>query len=287
MKIRDILQQNRTTLSLEIFPPNKRMSLNQVMAGAARMAILEPDFMSVTYGAAGGTKKNTVRIASALQDYLGVTALAHLTCVATEKEEVQEVARQMKEAGIENVLALRGDLQEGMEYPSPRFYTHANELVLQLHEIGDFCIGGACYPEGHPEAADREEDIRHLKDKVDCGVDFLTTQLFYDNDLFREFVNRLRQVGINVPILAGIMPVTQASQIKTIDNLSGAHVPKELIRLVDHYGDDRESMKKAGIAFATEQILDLLSTGVDGIHIYTMNKPDVAAKIVDNLRGMM
>ncbi len=287
MKIRDILKEKKVTISFEIYPPNRRMTLNKVMAAAARMAIQEPDFMSVTYGAAGGTKADTVRIASALQEYLGISSIAHLTCVATEKEKVKEIALEMKEAGIENVMALRGDIQEGIPYPAPDKYTHASELAQELRLLGDFCIGGACYPEGHPESPSREEDIRHLKDKVDAGVDFLTTQMFYDNNLFRDYVNCLRQAGISVPVLAGIMPVTQASQIKKIDDLSGAHIPDELVRMVDHYQDSPESLKKAGIAFATEQIIDLIASDVQGIHIYTMNKPEVAAALMDNLRGLV
>ncbi len=287
MKITDILKQKKTTVSFEVFPPNARMSLGEVMAAAARMAIREPDFMSVTYGAAGGTKADTVRIAYSLQEFLGIPSLAHLTCVATEKEQVKRIALEMREVGIENVLALRGDIQEGMEYPSPAYYTHANELVEQLRTLGDFCIGGACYPEGHPESADRSEDIRNLKLKVDAGCDFLTTQMFFDNDRFREFLSNIRAAGIGIPVLAGIMPITNASQIRRVDFLSGAFVPPELLRIVDRFGDNPESMKKAGIHFATEQIIDLLASGVDGIHIYTMNKPDVALKLTENLDGLI
>ncbi len=287
MKITEILNKKKTSVSFEVFPPNARMSLGEVMAAAARMAIQEPDFMSVTYGAAGGTRADTVRIAYSLQEFLGIPSLAHLTCVATEKEQVKQIAINMREAGIENVLALRGDIQEGIDYPSPAYYTHANELVQQLRSLGDFCIGGACYPEGHPESASRDEDIRYLKQKVDAGCDFLTTQMFFDNDLFREFLSKLRAADINVPVLAGIMPVTSAKQISRVDDLSGAAVTPELLRLVEHYGDDPESMKKAGIHFATEQILDLLSSGVDGIHIYTMNKPEVALRLMENLDGLI
>ncbi len=287
MKITEILEKKKPTVSFEVFPPNARMTLSDVMAAAARMAIEEPDFMSVTYGAAGGTKADTVKIAYSLQEFLGIPALAHLTCVATEKEQVKGIALEMKEAGIENVLALRGDIQEGIPYPSPAYYTHANELIEQLRTLGDFCIGGACYPEGHPESANRAEDLRYLKQKVDSGCDFLTTQMFFDNDRFREFLADLRAAGIRVPVLAGIMPITNAAQIRRVDGLSGAYVPPELTRLVDHFGDDPAAMKQAGIHFATEQILDLLSSGVDGIHIYTMNKPDVALGLMENLRGLI
>ncbi|MCD8300323.1 MAG: methylenetetrahydrofolate reductase [NAD(P)H] [Clostridiales bacterium] len=287
MKIRDILAEKKPTISFEIFPPNARMSLGKVMAAAARMAILEPDFMSVTYGAAGGTRADTVKIAGSLKELLGIPTIAHLTCVATEKEQVKRIALEMKEAGIENVLALRGDIQEGIEYPSPDYYTHANELVTELKKLGDFCIGGACYPEGHVEAVSKEKDLEYLKLKVDSGCDFLTTQMFFDNNAFRDFMEKLRSIGITVPVLAGIMPVTRATQITRIDNLSGASVPPELMRLVEHYGDNAESMMKAGIAFATEQILDLVASGVDGIHIYTMNKPGVAIRLIENLRGLI
>ena len=280
MKIRDILSQKTPTVSFEIFPPNARMSLNQVMAAAAAMAVQKPDFMSVTYGAAGGTKENTVKIATSLQDFLGIPTIAHLTCVATEKERVKAIALEMKEAGIENVLALRGDIQEGMAYPAPDKFAHATELVAQIRELGDFCIGGACYPEGHPEAGSLAEDIRHLKEKVDAGCDFLTTQMFFDNDLFRDYMYSIREKGITVPVLAGIMPVTNAAQLRRIYSLSQARMPKRFERLVDKFGDKPDAMMQAGIAYAVEQIIDLISNGVSHIHVYTMNKPDVAAGIL-------
>jgi len=287
MKIKDILNQKNPSISFEIFPPNARMSLNQVMSAAARMSEQKPDFMSVTYGAAGGTKANTVKIASSLQEYLGISSIAHLTCVATDKEQVKAIALEMKEAGIENVLALRGDVPEGVEYPSPDRYAHANELVEELRRLGDFCIGGACYPEGHIEAASREEDIRYLKRKVDAGCDFLTTQMFFDNDLFRDYLYRIREQGILVPVLAGIMPVTNTAQLKRINSLSGAYLPKRFERLVERFGDKPEAMMQAGIAYAVEQIIDLIASGVSGIHIYTMNKPEVAARIMENLKGIL
>lgn len=283
MKIKEILNQKTPTISFEIFPPNAKMSLNQVMSAAAAMAVQKPDFMSVTYGAAGGTKANTVKIASSLQEFLGIPAVAHLTCVATDKEQVKAIALEMKEAGIENVLALRGDVPQGMVYPSPDRYSHASELVEQLRMLGDFCIGGACYPEGHVESSDRAEDIRHLKEKVDCGCDFLTTQMFFDNDLFRDYLYCIREKGITVPVFAGIMPVTNAAQLKRINNLSGAYLPKRFERLVDKFGDKPEAMMQAGIAYAVDQIIDLIASGVSGIHIYTMNKPGVAARIMESL----
>lgn len=287
MKIRDILSQKTPTVSFEIFPPNARMSLNQVMAAAAAMAVQKPDFMSVTYGAAGGTKENTVKIATSLQDFLGIPTIAHLTCVATEKERVKAIALEMKEAGIENVLALRGDIQEGMAYPAPDKFAHATELVAQIRELGDFCIGGACYPEGHPEAGSLAEDIRHLKEKVDAGCDFLTTQMFFDNDLFRDYMYSIREKGITVPVLAGIMPVTNAAQLRRIYSLSQARMPKRFERLVDKFGDKPDAMMQAGIAYAVEQIIDLIASGVSGIHVYTMNKPQVAARIMDSLRDVI
>lgn len=287
MKIKDILSQKTPTISFEIFPPNARMSLNQVMSAAAAMAVQKPDFMSVTYGAAGGTKANTVKIAASLQEFLGIPSLAHLTCVATDKEQVKAIAVEMKEAGIENVLALRGDVPEGMDYPSPDRYAHASELVEQIRSLGDFCIGGACYPEGHVESASIEEDICHLKRKVDAGCDFLTTQMFFDNDLFREYLDRVRDKGILVPVLAGIMPVTNASQLRRINRLSGACLPRRFERLVDKFGDKPEAMMQAGVAYAVEQIIDLIASGVSGIHIYTMNKPEVAARIKESLRDIL
>jgi len=287
MKIKDILNEKTPTISFEIFPPNARMSLNQVMSAAATMAVQKPDFMSVTYGAAGGTKENTVKIAASLQDYLGIPSIAHLTCVATEKERVKAIALEMKAAGIENVLALRGDIQEGIPYPAPDKYAHAAELVAEIRQLGDFCIGGACYPEGHPEAGSREQDILYLKEKVDAGCDFLTTQMFFDNDLFRDYMYCIREKGITVPVLAGIMPVTNAAQLRRIYSLSQARMPKKFERLVDKFGDKPEAMMQAGIAYAVDQIIDLIASGVSGIHIYTMNKPQVAAKIMDNLRDVI
>lgn len=286
-KIKEILEQKNPTISFEIFPPNARMSLNQVMAAAANMAVQKPDFMSVTYGAAGGTKANTVKIAASLQEYLGIPSIAHLTCVATDKEQVKAIALEMKEAGIENVLALRGDVPEGMIYPSPDRYAHASELIEEIRSLGDFCIGGACYPEGHVESSSREEDIRHLKEKVDAGCDFLTTQMFFDNDLFRDYLYCIREKGITVPVLAGIMPVTNASQLRRISSLSGAYLPKRFERLVDRFGDKPEAMMQAGIAYAVEQIIDLVASGVRGIHIYTMNKPEVAAQIRESLSDII
>lgn len=287
MKIKDILNEKTPTVSFEIFPPNARMSLNQVMSAAAAMSVQKPDFMSVTYGAAGGTKENTVKIAASLQDYLGIPSIAHLTCVATEKERVKAIALEMKAAGIENVLALRGDIQEGIPYPAPDKYAHAAELVAEIRQLGDFCIGGACYPEGHPEAGSREQDILYLKEKVDAGCDFLTTQMFFDNDLFRDYMYCIREKGITVPVLAGIMPVTNAAQLRRIYSLSQARMPKKFERLVDKFGDKPEAMMQAGIAYAVDQIIDLIASGVSGIHIYTMNKPQVAAKIMENLRDVI
>ena len=287
MKIRDILSEKKPTVSFEIFPPNKRMSLGQVMAASAAMSVQRPDFMSVTYGAAGGTKENTVKIASSLQEFLGIPSIAHLTCVATEKEQVKAIALEMKAAGIENVLALRGDIQEGVAYPAPDKYAHASELVAAIRELGDFCIGGACYPEGHPEAGCREEDILHHKEKVDAGCDFLTTQMFFDNDLFRDYVDEIRAKGIHVPVLAGIMPVTNAAQLRRIYSLSQAKMPKKFERLVERFGDKPEAMMQAGIAYAVDQIVDLVASGVDGIHIYTMNKPQVAASIMESIEHIV
>ena len=287
MKIKDILEQKTPTISFEIFPPNARMSLGQVMSAAAAMSVQKPDFMSVTYGAAGGTKENTVKIASSLQEYLGIPAIAHLTCVATEKERVKAIALEMKAAGIENVLALRGDIQEGIPYPAPDKYAHAAELVAELRQLGDFCIGGACYPEGHPEAGSREQDILYLKEKVDAGCDFLTTQMFFDNDLFRDYMYCIREKGITVPVLAGIMPVTNAAQLRRINSLSQAHMPKKFERLVDKFGDKPDAMMQAGVAYAVDQIIDLIASGVSGIHIYTMNKPHIAAKIMESLQDVI
>ena len=246
------------------------------------MAELKPSYISCTYGATGGTSDYTVEIADTINSY-GIPAIAHLTCASSTKEKVQSVIKELKDRKIENILALRGDIPEDADFPLPDQYHHAIELIGEIKEIGDFCIGGACYPEGHPEAATMEEDLQHLKEKVEAGCDYLTTQMFFDNNIYYRFLYKALAKGINVPVVPGIMPVTNAAQVKRTISLTGNLVPAKFLSIVDRFGSNPEAMKQAGIAYATEQIIDLIANGVNHIHIYSMNKPDVAGAIMDNL----
>ena len=284
MKIRDILAQGKPTLSFEVFPPKTEAAYESVEAAAKEIAKLKPSFMSVTYGAGGGTSKYTVAIASMIQDQ-GVTPLAHLTCVSSTKEKVHQVLEELKEKKIENILALRGDIPaDGV---TPKEYRYASQLIREIKESGDFCIGAACYPEGHVESANKSVDMDYLKEKVEAGCDFVTTQMFFDNSILYSYLYRIREKGITVPVIAGIMPVTHASQIKRNTGMSGTYLPARFKAIVDRFGDNPAAMKQAGIAYATEQIIDLIANGVNGIHVYSMNKPDVAAKIQENLKEIL
>ncbi len=285
MKIRDILAEGKTTLSFEVFPPKTEDTYEKVEKAAEEIAKLHPSFMSVTYGAGGGTSEYTVSIAATIQEKYGVTPLAHLTCYSSTREKVQLVLKELKERNIENVLALRGDIPKDGE--SPKVYHHASELIREIKAAGDFCVGAACYPEGHVESENKTADIAYLKQKVDAGCDFVTTQMFFDNSMFYSYLYRIREKGIQVPVIAGIMPVTNAKQLIRIKEMSGAFLPARFLSLVDRFGDNPEAMKQAGIAYATDQIIDLLANGVRGIHIYTMNKPEVAAKIQENISAMI
>ncbi len=283
MKIIDRLKQDGIHISLEVFPPKTDEGYDKVITAVDAMAGLNPAFISVTYGAGGGTSKNTAKIASHIKDDLNVLSLAHLTCASSTKEEVRKVIGELKEQGIENILALRGDIPAGMTFPGADRFHYAYELIEEIKKHGDFCIGAACYPEGHVENEHKEDDIRYLKQKVDSGVDFLTTQMFFDNDIHYNFLYRIREAGITVPVLPGIMPITSASQMKKSQELSGTVFPRRFLAILDRFGSSPAAMKQAGIAYATDQIIDLLANGVKNIHIYTMNKPDVAAAILGNL----
>ena len=282
MKIIDIIKTGKPSLSFEVFPPKTSDSFESVKKASEEIATLSPSFMSVTYGAGGGTSKYTLQIAQNLQSK-GVTALAHLTCVNSTKEEVDLRLKMLKENGIENVLALRGDITPENQNREKWDYHYANELVSQIKSNYDFCVGGACYPEGHPECDTQSMDIENLKRKVEAGCDFLTTQMFFDNNILYNFIYKLREKGINVPIVAGIMPVTNGKQIKRTCALSGSVLPQRFKAIVDKYGDKPEAMKQAGIAYATEQIIDLYANGINVVHVYSMNKFDVAKKIRDNI----
>lgn len=287
MKISDILVEKTPHLSFEVFPPKTDAAYEGVLKATEAIAELKPSYMSVTYGAGGGTSKNTVKIASHIKDKYNVPSLAHLTCVSSTKEEVHQVIDQLKAAGIENILALRGDIPQESEFPLPNHYQYAYELIEDIKSQGDFCIGAACYPEGHVESEHKKDDIAHLKQKVDCGVDFLTTQMFFDNNIFFNFMYRIRESGIAVPVIPGIMPITKRVQVKNAVKLSGCNVPERFKNIVDRFGDTEAAMKQAGIAYATDQIIDLLANGVKHIHVYSMNKPEVAAGIQANLSDIL
>lgn len=283
MKIRDILKSEEPHISFEVFPPKTDAGYDSVLTATKAIAALRPSFISVTYGAGGGTSKNTVSIAAQIKDDFGVTSLAHLTCVSSTKEEVHRVIGQLKKNQIENILALRGDIPAQSEFPLPSNYRYASELIEDIRRQGDFCIGAACYPEGHVETEHKKDDIRNLKHKVECGVDFLTTQMFFDNNILYNFLYRIREKGITVPVLPGIMPVTNKKQIARIGGLSGTVLPERFRAIVDRFGDNPAAMQQAGIAYASDQIIDLIANGVNHIHVYSMNKPEVAEAIMRNL----
>lgn len=285
MKISDILKQDRVTLSFEVFPPKTSSSYESVARATQEIAALHPDFMSVTYGAGGGTSEHTVQIAADLHAQYGVNVLTHLTCVSSTRQHVSAMLEKFKQQGIENVLALRGDIPAGGAPEND--YHYAAELVRDIKSQGDFCVGGACYPEGHVEAANKTEDILHLKEKVDAGCEFLTTQMFFDNNILYNFLYRIREKGITVPVIAGIMPVTNVKQIKRITSMSGTYLPERFKAIVDRFGENPEAMKQAGVIYATEQIIDLIANGVNHIHVYSMNKPEVAAGIQASLSEIL
>ena len=285
MKIKEILGKGCPTLSFEVFPPKTEDKFEGVEQAALAIAKLKPAFMSVTYGAGEGTSRYTVQIASDIQESCGVVSLAHLTCVSSTREKVHQVLGELKEKKIENVLALRGDIPADGKVEKD--YRYASQLIREIKQAGDFCIGAACYPEGHVESANKTEDILHLKEKVEAGCDFVTTQMFFDNNILYNYLYRIREKGITVPVVAGIMPVTNRSQIQRICQMSGTYLPARFKAIVDRFGDRPAAMKQAGIAYATEQIIDLIANGVNGIHIYTMNKPDVAARIQDSLSEIL
>lgn len=282
MKISSLLNEDKVTISCELFPPKQGSQLDNYKSIVAQTAQLRPAYISCTYGATGGTSDYTVEIADAINSH-GIPAIAHLTCASSTKEKVSSVIEQLKERKIDNILALRGDIPEHADFPLPNQYHHAIELITQIKEMGDFCIGGACYPEGHPEAKNMDEDLGYLKEKVDAGCEYLTTQMFFDNNIYYNFMYKALKKDIKVPVVAGIMPVTNASQVKRIISLSGNLVPAKFLNIVDRFGDNPDAMKQAGIAYATEQIIDLIANGANHIHIYSMNKPDVAGAIMDNL----
>lgn len=284
MKITDILKSKKACLSFEVFPPKTDDKFEAVSQAVDGIAALSPDFMSVTYGAGGGTSDYTVAVAKRLKG-MGVEPLAHLSCISSDRAGVRSKLAALKAEGIENILALRGDIPKN--FTGNLDYRYASELVGECKEAGGFCVGGACYPEGHPESATLFSDIDNLKKKADAGCDFLTTQMFFDNDVFYSFLSKVREAGIYVPVIAGIMPVTNAAQIKRIMSLSGGYLPTRFRRIIDRFGDNPQAMCEAGIIYASEQIIDLYANGIKAVHVYSMNKPHVAAAIKANLSNII
>ena len=290
MRIIDLMKQDTLSLSFEVFPPKTETNFESVKRATEEIAKLRPAFMSVTYGAGGGTSKYTLDIAKNIKELYGVPTLAHLTCVSSSKETVHEKIREIKDAGIENVMALRGDIPAGMENADRSHwdYKYAIELIRELKETkSDFCIGCACYPEIHPESENQKEDIKRLKEKVDAGCDFITTQMFFDNNLLYNFLYKIREAGITVPVIPGIMPITNSNQVDRAIKLSGSFMPQRFKSLVDKFGSDPAAMKQAGIAYATDQIIDLYANNISNVHVYSMNKHDVAEKIQSNLSDIL
>ena len=287
MKLTEFFKNEQTTLSFEVFPPKTDASFASVVEATEKIAALKPDFMSVTYGAGGGNSKATIEVAANLVQRYGVPVTAHLTCVGASEETLDRQLDRLQSAGIENIMALRGDIPQDMPADAPWSFRHASDLIAHIRARGDFCIGGACYPEVHPESRNQRDDLRWLKAKVDAGCDYLVTQMFFDNNIYYNFLYKSRDAGIRVPILPGVMPITRAGQISRAVQLSGTNVPARFRQIVDTFGDRPEAMKQAGIAYATEQIVDLLANGVRNIHVYSMNKPDVAAAILQNVGELL
>ena len=290
MKLSEQFKVDRPMLSFEVFPPKTEARFEPIMSAVEEIAKLDPAYMSVTYGAGGGTSRYTIDIAKNIEDKYQVPLLVHLTCISSSKEAVRAQIAAMRAAGIRNVMALRGDIPDQMQGSdrSGWDYHYASELIRELKESGDdFCIGGACYPEVHPESPSQREDIRRLKEKVEAGADFLTTQMVFDNNLFFNFLYKLREAGVTVPVVPGIMPITNGNQVERAIRLSGSFMPQRFRSIVDRFGHDPEAMRQAGIAYAVDQIIDLYANGITNIHVYSMNKPEVAAGILDRLSGIL
>ena len=287
MDIKDIFANKKPVLSFEVFPPKKSNSIESVTSAIDEMAKLPIDYMSVTYGAGGSTSKKTAEVAQYMEDKLSLTALAHLTCVSSDREQIHSALEDLKSRGIKNILALRGDIPKDSPYPVPGGYKYACELAAAIRDFGGFCVGGACYPECHPDCESLERDIENLKIKVDSGVEFLVTQMFFDNDAFYRFRDMAARKGINVPITAGIMPLTSKSQIEKMCILSGgASMPSKFTRMISKYQDNPQALTQAGLAYAVDQIIELVSNDIDGIHLYTMNRPETAKRIIGVINSL-
>lgn len=283
MYIKDLFNTKKTVISFETFPPKEDSAFESVINAINEIAKMKPDYISVTYGAGGGTSKNTVEIVSKIENELNVTALAHLTCISSTKKEINDILNKLKQNNIHNILALRGDMPSDIDYNKNLDYKYAYELIGDIKRFGDFCVAAACYPECHQDCDSIQKDIEHLKLKVDMGVDFLISQLFFDNNKMYEFIDKIHSKNINIPIEAGIMPITNPKQINKMVVLSGASIPKEFKLMIEKYSNDIISLKKAGIEFAIKQIEGLIDYGINGVHIYTMNKPDVAQQIIKSI----
>ena len=290
MKLSNLFSEKKLSLSFEVFPPKTDSAFDSVKRATEEIAKLKPSFMSVTYGAGGGTSRYTLEIAENIKESYGVPTLAHLTCVSSTRETVHQKIEEIRAAGIENIMALRGDLTPELAASDRSGWAYRNsiDLIRELRALGDdFCIGGACYPETHPESRDRAEDIRYLKEKVDAGLSFLTTQMFFDNNLLYSFLYKIREAGITVPVIPGIMPITRGNQVERAIKLSGSFMPQRFKSIVDKFGESPAAMMQAGIAYATDQIIDLFANGITNVHVYTMNKPEVASAIMANLSDIL
>lgn len=284
MLVKEMMNSKRPTFSFEIFPPKSGTQLESLYGTVDALASLMPDYISVTYGAGGSSRENTVEIASVIQNKYNIPTLAHLTCVGSSTSEIDRILKELDEKGIKNILALRGDLNDEAVLGD---FKYASDLTAYIKKNYNFNVLGACYPEKHLEAYSLLEDLKHLKTKVESGSDMLVSQLFFDNKIFYQFIEKTRAIGINVPIVAGIMPITSAKQIEKMVSLCGATVPEPVQKFIKAYGHNSMAIKEAGIAYATEQIIDLLANGVDGIHLYTMNQADIAKRISENIRGIL
>ena len=285
MRITEIIKGGNRSLSFEVFPPKKIENLADISRAISCIASLNPSYMSVTYGAGGSTDIYTPEMASLVASH-GVTPLSHLTCVGADKEKIVSVLTDLRRRGVENILALRGDIPSGTD-KGQLTYRYASELVEEIRSFGGFCIGGACYPEGHPESKDRSADIENMKKKINAGCEFLTTQMFFDNSILYGYMDKLIKANICVPVIPGIMPVTAVGQVKRIVSISGNALPDAFMCVIEKYENDPASMKEAGIEFATRQILDLYDNGFGAVHVYSMNKPDVAARIQENVYSVV
>lgn len=290
MRIPDIIAEKKKngkpSFSFEIFPPKRQELLDNIDETLELLCDLHPDFISVTFGAGGSTRNSkTVEIARKIKEKYHVEPVVHLTCLYYTKEEISEILNEISAYGIENVLALRGDVNP--DFPVKNDFAYANELVEYIKSQGDFSISGGCYPEKHLEASDPVTDIRYLKKKVDAGVNHLISQLFFDNELFYQFYEKTRCAGIDVPIDAGVMPVTNKAQIERMVTMCGATLPSKFEKILRKYEDDKEALFDAGLAYTINQVVDLIANDVDGVHIYTMNNPTVAKRICDSIRNLV